>query len=104
MEKVTKRKMFFCRLIIFAFYAYVLSYERVQIKSYGEALLFLFGFWICYWLPSTLIRTKKTYKDYDGVLMCRTEENGDKRYKFSINIEALDNKKEFLIKYKDVED
>lgn len=104
MEKVTKIKIFFFRLVVFAIYANRLTYERVQIKSYGEALLLLFGFLICYWLPNILFRTKKKDKDYDGVLECRTEENGDKQYKFSVNIETLDNKKELLIKVKDKED
>lgn len=103
MEKITKWKVLFCRLMLFAFYAYRLASESVQIKSYGGAVLLIIGFLICYNLPRILCRTKKTDKDYDGVLECTTEENGDKQYKFSINIETLDNKKELLIKVKDEE-
>lgn len=108
MEKITKWKVLFCRIILFAIYVYRITSERVQINGYGEAIIlligFLLGFLLCCWFPRILCRTKKTDKDYDGVLECKTEENGDKQYKFSINIETLDNKKEFLIKYKDVED
>lgn len=104
MEKVTKWKVLFCRIILFAIYVYRITSERIQINGYGEAIILLIGFLLCCWFPRILCRTKKTGKDYDGVLECKTEENGDKQYKFSINIETLDNKKELLLKVKDEED
>ena len=104
MEKITKWKVLFCRIILFTIYAYRITSERIQIKSYGEAVLLIIGFLLCCWFPSIICRTKKTDKDYDGTLVCKTEENGNKQYKFSINIETLDNKKELLIKVKDEED
>lgn len=104
MEKITKIKIFISRLIIFAIFINRLVYEKVQIKGYSSALLLILGVLFCYCIPNILSQTKTTNKDYDGVLECKTEENGDKHYKFSINIETIDNKKELLIKVKDKED
>lgn len=104
MEKITKIKAFFFRLIVFAIFINRLVYEKVQIKGYSSALLLILGVLFCYWIPNILFQTKTTNKDYDGVLECKTEENGDKQYKFSINIETLENKKELLIKVKDKEE
>lgn len=104
METVTKIKVILFRLIIFAIFINRLVYEKVQIKGYGAALLLILGVLFCYWIPNVFFKTKTTNKDYDGVLECKTKENGDKQYKFSIDIETLDNKKELLIKVKDEED
>lgn len=104
MEKITKWKVLFFRLIVFAIFIHRLVYERIQIKGYSSALLLILGVLFCYGIPNILFQTKTTNKDYDGVLECKTEENGDKQYKFSINIETIDNKKELLIKVKDEED